>query len=239
VSTVPYTFSDAQRLTGVQRGHLARWAERGIITADLGGGGVSGAHRKFSFRNIFEIALAVELQRFRVDQVFIKQVLTELRTLDLETIRTADAIANRFREHPAQQKGRGARNRRDLIKRLDPINQVKFALESDRDNDEKRWNRFKDPDKRGDMLAFVVLELLPRPAVPGGWFPRVSFLDSLRQIEEVARPLPRIYPHEYRQAEAKGKGDRVSWGVAEGITTILIDARRLLIRLERETGDRL
>jgi len=217
-----YTFADAQRLTGVQRGHLARWVERGIITADLGGGGISGAHRKFSFRNIFEIALAVELQRFRVHHVFIRGVLASLRAFDPDTVTTADIPANRPWAFdlggvsalegltPSQRKRRLAQgNRRDFIAPDILLAGLKARLESSKDTNEKRWNRFKRPDTRGDMLGFVVLNLLPSSA-PDGFSPWVSFLSTLND--------------DFFRA---------------GITTIVIDAKHILMPLEMETGDRL
>lgn len=236
-----YTFVDVQRLTGAQRGHLARWVDQRIIVP-LGGGGISGAHRRYSFRNLFEISLAVELQRFRVHVRFIKDVLTSLQMLDPDTIRTADIPVNRpprltskeyeriNRQFLAQQKKDKVPEERLL--RLDPDAHVKNlheALASDEDTDAKRWNRFKDPASRGDMHAFVVVGIGEMPGKKDA-FALVQFVDSLQHIEELAAT----------RANLVGTKDARRFLMVLGIpTTIVIDATTVLATLEAATGDHL
>jgi hypothetical protein len=241
-----YSFADVQRLTGAERGHLARWAERGVITPDLGGGGVSGAHRKFSFRNVFEIGLAVELQRFHVDHRFIKEVLTRLRVLDPDTVRTADVPVNRaaFR---AQFDGLSFAQRRKKVAAInkswqahqgkspggpsgtfDPdslINALTDQLTALDDTDARRWNRFKRQHTRGYMRAFIVVELLDHGS--SGVWPQVSFVSSLDVIEKAASERAAL-------VDVDPKYNR-----SEYPTAIVIDARSVLVRLERDTGDSL
>src|SRR5262245_48133879 len=52
--------------TGVSVPQIARWADSNLIVPDLGGGGAKGKYRRFSFRNVFEVALAFELAKFQL-----------------------------------------------------------------------------------------------------------------------------------------------------------------------------
>jgi hypothetical protein len=52
--------------TGVSVPQIKRWTDAGLITADFGGGGAKGKHRRYSFRNLFEVAIALELSKFQI-----------------------------------------------------------------------------------------------------------------------------------------------------------------------------
>jgi hypothetical protein len=226
-----YSFGDALRLTGAERGHLARWAEQGVIHPDLGGGGVSGAHRKFSFRNLFEIALAVELQKGRVSADIIRWMLIRLRMLDPDT--ASEVPANRARRElmmltPKEQRAEIARLNKDLRKRggfrdsfgnryrFNPdavIDGLAEALASDEDNDAKRWNRFKAAPRPLTSPGFVTVAL--------GVVPIVNFETSLRELE----------------AQMSDDAERPK--NLKGNVTIVINAGRILRGLEVATGDHL
>lgn len=226
MATKSYSFSDALRLTGVERGHLARWAELGVIAPDLGGGGVSGSHRRYSFRNIFEIAVAVEIRRMGVHNDFLKTVFQRLRMLDIDTVATVDIPANRIFAGlpPAEQRKKLAIIHKQGFNPLAHIETVTAALNSEEDSDAKRWNRFKTPSTRGDMLGFLLIGVMWFRGFPnGGTAPQVSFVSSF-------------------DAFVRNSRDRGGPGDESDIfrpTSIVIDARRILERLERETGDSL
>ena len=241
-----YTFSDALRLTDTRRGHLSRWAERGVIMPDLGGGGSSGSHRKYSFRNIFEIAIATELQQFRVHSSFIEHILTWLRALDPDSVTTGNTPAARaFREFELMSPADRRKKILDINKkftahlptgqrlRFNPYAQVELLeaeLHSDEDNDAKRWNAFKSPNTGSDKPGFIVLEIdkLRNAQIP--YF--VSFVTSLRNIEEEAKE--RIAFAKVSIEKAKEFVESTGCPV-----TIIVDARLILERLERATGDSL
>jgi DNA-binding transcriptional MerR regulator len=84
-----YTFSDAERITGVHRGHLDKWVRLGVITPDGGGGGTSGVDRLYSARNLMEIAVGVALQPTRVHVSALKAAVDMLREHDDRVLSTA------------------------------------------------------------------------------------------------------------------------------------------------------
>src|SRR4051812_37469458 len=78
-----YSRSDALRLVqGLTENKTTYWGDRALIVPDIGGGGAKGKHRQYSFRNLFEFALALKLDRFHLTTDEIARALRTLRTLE-------------------------------------------------------------------------------------------------------------------------------------------------------------
>jgi DNA-binding transcriptional MerR regulator len=56
-----YSFADVLRLTGVGRSQLVTWTDKGIIIPGITNTTGTGHHRRFSFRNLYEVAVAAQL----------------------------------------------------------------------------------------------------------------------------------------------------------------------------------
>ena len=56
-----YSSSEVQSLTGVNRNQLTHWTDAGLVQAEIVEAGGRGKHRRFSFMNLVQVAVANEL----------------------------------------------------------------------------------------------------------------------------------------------------------------------------------
>jgi DNA-binding transcriptional MerR regulator len=82
-SPTTYPLADVIRLTGAKRPQIEYWVRKGLIRGEFEHG--TGLPRQFVFRNLVEIATAVDLTRLGLSTEAIDSLLDKLRYGDVET----------------------------------------------------------------------------------------------------------------------------------------------------------
>jgi hypothetical protein len=80
-----YTPREVAEFTGTSVPLVKRWADTGLIVPDIGRGGEKGIHRRYSFRNVFEVAVAQECHKFQLPTPTTKEILKRLRIVSART----------------------------------------------------------------------------------------------------------------------------------------------------------
>jgi DNA-binding transcriptional MerR regulator len=83
LSPTTYALADVIRLTGAKRPQIEYWVRKGLIRGEFEHG--TGLPRQFVFRNLVEIATAVDLTRLGLSTEAIDSLLDKLRYGDVET----------------------------------------------------------------------------------------------------------------------------------------------------------
>jgi DNA-binding transcriptional MerR regulator len=82
VSTLTgYTYSDVVRLSGSTPSNLKWWTNKNLIRADVADTAGTGHHRRFSFLNLVEAAIAFELNQYGISVDGMRQMLDAVRFL--------------------------------------------------------------------------------------------------------------------------------------------------------------
>ena len=79
-----YTLADVMRLTGAKRPQIEYWVRKSIIRGEFDDGG-TGLPRQFIFRNLVEVAVALDLNLLGVNTDVMGSVMNTLRYGDVET----------------------------------------------------------------------------------------------------------------------------------------------------------
>jgi hypothetical protein len=98
-----YSFSDVLRFTKATRSQLIHWTDKKVITAAIEETDGRGHHRRFSFRNLFEVAIAAELVAWKIQIDSIRTIVASV-SLNLMSDEEADRVkklAPSFNGHDA------------------------------------------------------------------------------------------------------------------------------------------
>ncbi len=79
---VVYTLQEIEKKLKVEQHRLIHFCEKGVITPDFGDATGRGTMRRFSERNLFEFALALELRRFSLPVAYIAPIMKVLRAFE-------------------------------------------------------------------------------------------------------------------------------------------------------------
>jgi DNA-binding transcriptional MerR regulator len=77
-----YTLSEIQKLLKTEQHRLIHLCEKGVITPDFEDSSGRGTMRRFSERNLFEFAVALELRRFYLPLTYISPIIKVLRAFE-------------------------------------------------------------------------------------------------------------------------------------------------------------
>jgi hypothetical protein len=103
-----YTFADVMRITGANKSEMTHWTREEIVRADVAPGGGPGRHRKFSFLNLLEASIAVELNRLSAPVYVIRNLVSYVRWLEMEGCRDPEAPRRYIKDllaHAASMRG--------------------------------------------------------------------------------------------------------------------------------------
>jgi DNA-binding transcriptional MerR regulator len=73
-----YPFGDVMRFSGASRSHLTYWTDIRVIVPEIEDADGPGHRRRFSFRNLYETAIAVELATWKLHVEKIRTVVEAL-----------------------------------------------------------------------------------------------------------------------------------------------------------------
>ena len=93
-----YSFADVLRLTRATRSQLIWWTNKRIIVPGVEDTRGPGHHRRFSFRNLFEIAIATELVDWKIPNERIGRIVEQV---SLNTLGDADTKRLKLKGHNA------------------------------------------------------------------------------------------------------------------------------------------
>ncbi len=93
LSTPPFTVTQATKLLRVPQHRLIHLCEEEVIVPELGDTRGRGSSRRFSERNLYEFAIALEMRRLEIPVSFVRAVLHVLRTFEAEVRRTTRDFA--------------------------------------------------------------------------------------------------------------------------------------------------
>jgi hypothetical protein len=77
-----YSLQEIQNSLSVEQHRLIHFCEKGVIVPDFGDSSGRGSMRRFSERNLFEFALALELRRYQLPLVFIAPIIRILEAFE-------------------------------------------------------------------------------------------------------------------------------------------------------------
>src|SRR5688572_17894179 len=77
-----YSFNDVMRLTGATKSHLTHWTREQIVHADVVAADGPGKHRRFSWFNLFETSVALQLNLIAAPVMVIRAVNQQLRWVE-------------------------------------------------------------------------------------------------------------------------------------------------------------
>lgn len=98
-----YTLSEIEEKLKVEQHRLIHLCEKGVITPDYEDAAGRGTMRRFSERNLFEFAVALELRRFLLPVAYISPIIQTFRAFEdyaatkLETFSLPESLQNK---HP-------------------------------------------------------------------------------------------------------------------------------------------
>lgn len=78
-----YTLAEIQGKLGVEQHRLIHLCEKGVITPDYEDASGRGTVRRFSERNLFEFAVALELRRFLLPIAYIAPIIRVLEAFEV------------------------------------------------------------------------------------------------------------------------------------------------------------
>jgi hypothetical protein len=207
-----YGLGEAMELTHVGTTELARWLNSGVLQAGLGGAGAKGVHRRFSFFNVVEIAIAGALHEANISGRGIAGAINSFRWLD-------------------QLSSGVGRSEEDIARRriIAPESAREWMIEAGRRDDveAKRWAAFKRRTSKDADIGLLAIGApgrdrhveLPRHLVfePSLFF---HFVDAFEQFNDfIAHDEPGI--------------------VGRPKVYVLVDVARIVADLEEATSDRL
>ena len=88
-----YNLSDIQKRLGIEQHRLIHLCEKGVIIPDLEDSAGRGTMRRFSERNLFEFAVALELRRFLLPLTYIAPVIRMLGAFETYAARELDVFS--------------------------------------------------------------------------------------------------------------------------------------------------
>jgi DNA-binding transcriptional MerR regulator len=77
-----YSLQEIQKKLDVEQHRLIHLCEKGVIIPDIGDSAGRGTMRRFSERNLFEFALALELRRFQLPLNYIAPIIRMLEAFE-------------------------------------------------------------------------------------------------------------------------------------------------------------
>jgi DNA-binding transcriptional MerR regulator len=179
-----YGSNDIVRLTGDTRWELTYWCRRMIVSADVAETHGTGSYRRFSFRDVVEVAVAVALRRLGVGVNQIGYALMALRDddepLPPRMRASASAMRSRVANLPAakrrrlrrlfakeiQESERVARERRQMVIGALVAGYAEHGITKSPDDAaaelaaddakrDRRWQDFKNPRTRGGDCFYL------------------------------------------------------------------------------------
>ena len=88
-----YTLAEIQGKLGVEQHRLIHLCEKGVIIPDYEDASGRGTMRRFSERNLFEFALAMELRRFLLPVAYISPIIQTLRVFETYATKELDVFS--------------------------------------------------------------------------------------------------------------------------------------------------
>lgn len=88
-----YTLAEIQEKLGVEQHRLIHLCEKGVITPDYEDAAGRGTMRRFSERNLFEFAVALELRRFLLPVASISPIIQTLKVFEIYVAKKLDAFS--------------------------------------------------------------------------------------------------------------------------------------------------
>jgi hypothetical protein len=230
-----YTFADVMRLTGATKSHLTHWLKEGIIDAAVSPGAGPGYHRRFSFFNLVEAAIALEMNRLGAPAYAVKNIVSYVRWLEKKGSRDAKEpwehtkqemadVAALFRERVLSRavRVRGSKRRTNLLKReVQEFVEIGERFYEDAKRDARAWFYFRVPQWRDQHFEWVGITYSFRA---GAAFVPEELADAGGIVVTSLIVVP------------KDENVSISWF---GRSAVLVDLRGVLQELEAKTGESL
>ena len=90
---VVYTLQEIEKKLEIEQHKLIHLCEKGVIVPDIGNSSGRGTMRKFSERNLFEFALALELRKFQLPLNYIAPIIRILELFEKFAAREIDVFS--------------------------------------------------------------------------------------------------------------------------------------------------